>query len=58
MFAKLIELGVYRDEDGIARHNHLKSGQGSYDSAPQKSLDPGAPKQDPPQGTHVVKSRL
>ena len=39
MFAKLIELGVYREEDGVARHGHLK---GKYESAPQKSASPGA----------------
>jgi cytochrome c peroxidase len=42
VFAKLIELGVYRDEDGIARHSHLEKGKGSYESAPQKSATPGA----------------
>jgi len=43
VFAKLIELGVYRDEDGIARHSHLQKGKGKYESAPQKSASPGAP---------------
>jgi cytochrome c peroxidase len=41
VFAKLIELGVYRDEDGIARHGHLTKGK--YESAPQKDAQPGAP---------------
>lgn len=38
VFAKLIELGVYRDEDGIARFSHLQKGK--YESAPQKSATP------------------
>lgn len=50
VFAKLIELGVYRDEDGIARFHHLEKAakdakQGGYDSAPKKSDRPGAPGQ-------------
>lgn len=42
VFAKLIELGVYRDEDGIARADKMKV-FGEYKSAPQKSLELGAP---------------
>ncbi|KAJ1028415.1 hypothetical protein NDA16_001582 [Ustilago loliicola] len=42
-FAKLIELGVYRDETGIARADKMKSYKGEYKSAPQKSHTPGAP---------------
>ncbi|CAO1623862.1 unnamed protein product [Parajaminaea phylloscopi] len=38
VFAKLVELGVYRDEDGVARHHHLQ--KGSYQSAPKKSSSP------------------
>lgn len=37
----MIELGVYRDEDGIARFSHLEK-KGKYQSAPQKSAQPGA----------------
>lgn len=44
VFAKLIELGVYRDEDGIARFHHLQK-KGSYEAAPKKSDKPGAPGQ-------------
>jgi peroxiredoxin len=40
VFAKLVELGVYRGEDGIARFSHLEKGK--YDSAPKKSESPGA----------------
>jgi cytochrome c peroxidase len=40
VFAKLIELGLHRDEDGIARFSHLE--KGNYESAPQKSDQPGA----------------
>ncbi|WFD27455.1 cytochrome-c peroxidase [Malassezia nana] len=36
VFAKLIELGVYRDEDGIARCDK-RDAKGSYISAPKKS---------------------
>ena len=43
VFAKLIELGVYRDESGIARADKVKSYKGEYKSAPQKSHEPGAP---------------
>lgn len=39
-FAKLVELGVYRDEDGIARHDHLTKGR--YETAPKKSDSPQA----------------
>lgn len=35
VFGKLIELGVYRDSDGIARFSHLQ--KGDYKSAPKKS---------------------
>lgn len=41
VFAKLIELGVYRDEDGIARFSNLEKGK--YQSAPKKGDKPGAP---------------
>lgn len=40
VFAKLIELGVYRDEDGIARFSNLEKGK--YESAPKKGDNPGA----------------
>lgn len=57
VFAKLIELGVYRDEDGIARFNNLTKGK--YESAPPKSLTPGAPERRPAQVTHIsTKARL
>lgn len=41
VFGKLIELGVHRDEDGIARFSHLEKGK--YESAPKKSNQAGAP---------------
>ncbi|KDN52679.1 class II peroxidase [Tilletiaria anomala UBC 951] len=43
-FAKLIELGVYRNEQGIATFDHLNNsgGMAEYKSAPQKSMRPGA----------------
>ena len=40
-FAKLIELGVYRDEDGIARCDK-RDAKGSYIPAPKKSSSTGA----------------
>lgn len=43
VFAKLIELGVYRDESGIARADKMKQYKGEYKSAPQKSPVPTAP---------------
>ena len=42
VFAKLIELGVYRDEDGIARCDK-RNENGSYVSAPKKSDTPTGP---------------
>ncbi len=42
VFAKLIELGVYRNEDGIATHDHLHKAA-EYKAAPKKSNSPGAP---------------
>ncbi|PWN48218.1 heme peroxidase [Violaceomyces palustris] len=49
VFAKLIELGVYRDEDGIARADKMKAFKGSYDSAPQKSPIPEGKRPPPPE---------
>ncbi len=43
VFAKLIELGVYRDETGIARADKMKAYSAEYKSAPKKSDEPGAP---------------
>jgi len=42
VFAKLIELGVYRDESGIAKHNKGdgKHSKAEYKSAPAKSDTP------------------
>lgn len=39
VFAKLIELGVQRDDDGISRFHHLEA---HYKAAPKKSDSPGA----------------
>lgn len=43
VFAKLIELGVYRDDSGIARIDRDSNSQGQYKSAPKKEDEPGAP---------------
>ncbi|EST07894.1 hem peroxidase, plant/fungal/bacterial [Kalmanozyma brasiliensis GHG001] len=43
VFAKLMELGVYRDESGIAKADKMKAYNAEYKSAPQKSSKPGAP---------------
>lgn len=41
VFNRLIELGVYRNEEGIATFDHLHK-KAEYKSAPQKSKTPGA----------------
>lgn len=42
VFGKLVELGVYRDDSGVAGFSNLEKGQGSVRSAPKKSEQPGA----------------
>lgn len=42
VFAKLIELGIHRNEEGIATFDHLHK-KAQYKAAPQKSAEPGAP---------------